>query len=113
MTPAVSQATVSRLRDWPRIVAGAIVLGAVLLLVGLLIGAGAASSTTTLVRTRTLTTVLTQESPTQAAQIQTDSGTIAGLHARLASTRRRLARAERLLRAERRSYRKRRSPARK
>jgi uncharacterized protein HemX len=99
--------TVSHLREWPRIVSGAVVLAAVLLLVGLLIGASAASSTTTVVRTHTMTTTLTQESPTQAAQIQADTNTIATLHGKLTRTRHRLARADRALRAKRHSPRKR------
>jgi hypothetical protein len=108
--------TVSRLREWPRIVAGGVVLAVVLLACGLLIGATAGSSTTRVVHTVTAT--VTQESPTQAAQIQADTSTIATLHTRLTATRHRLAKANRALRADRRKARragsgKKRSPSRK
>jgi hypothetical protein len=108
--------TVSRLREWPRIVAGGVVLAVVLLACGLLIGATAGSSTTRVVHTVTAT--VTRESPAQAAQIQADTTTIALLHKRLVATRQRLAKANRALRAERRKTRKggspkKRSPSRK
>lgn len=92
--------TIGRLHDWPRMLACGVALAAAVLTIGLLVGATAASSTTTLVRT--VTSTVTVESPAQAARIGADARTIRTLHRRLALSRRRLTRAERALAAQRR-----------
>lgn len=117
-----------RVRQLPRLVVGAIVVAVVLFGIGLLIGGTLGSTHTT--ELRTVTAIVKQESPVQAAQLRSASTTIAAqsttiaaqsttiaadsttiaadstaivaLGGRLAATQRRLARARHTLRVERR-----------
>lgn len=102
--------TVHRLREWPRLLAGGVVVAIVLFGLGLLVGTTVGSTHTTDVRTHTLTATVTVESPAQAAQIQADGSTIAALNSQLAASRQQLTRAEGALRAALRRARRQRTP---
>jgi len=94
--------TVHRLREWPRLLAGGIVVAIVLIGVGLLIGTTIGSTSTTEVRTQTVTSTVTVQSPAQAARLRADGVAIATLNRQLRTTHRRLNGADRALRTTRR-----------